>query len=209
MTTPLELRPPLAAAAEWRLLAVLLSRPRPGWGEELRAASSEVGGDLRRAVAEAAGAGEGAYHALLGAGGAASPREAAHAGFVDPGRILADLAATYEAFGFRPSAEEPDDHLAVECDFVAYLFLKEAYALASGAPENAEIARETRARFLAEHVSIAGHGVARKLPPQAPAYLALAAEALSRRLPEPPAAAATGCPADPLEGGCPSDCGRG
>jgi nitrate reductase assembly molybdenum cofactor insertion protein NarJ len=206
MTGATELRPQLAAAAEWRLLALLLSRPREGWAHQISAMACEVPDDLRTAAARAALASEGAYHALLGPGGAASPREAAHAGFVDPGRILADLTERYEAFAFRPSSEEPADHLAVECDFVSYLFLKEAYALAGGAAGAAEIARDARARFIEEHVAVAGHGLARKMPPHAPEYLARAALALSARLPEPPPAPTAAGDDDPLEGGCPASC---
>lgn len=207
-----DVAPELAASAEWRLLALLLSRPRPGWREELAALAPEApDGQLRAAAADAAGATEGAYHALLGAGGQASPRAAAHAGFQDPGRILADLGGRYAAFGFAPGAEEPADHLAVECDFVAFLFLKEAYARARGQAEAAEVTREARARFLVEHLAIAGSRLAGKLPPDAPAYLVRAAGALAARLPEPPPAA-PGCEpgpdCDPLGGGCPAVAGR-
>lgn len=203
--------PELAAAAEWRLLALLLSRPRPGWREELVALAREVpDGRLRRAASAAAPATEGAYHALLGAGGVASPRAAAHAGFLDPGRLLADLAGRYAAFGFTPGAEEPDDHLSVECDFVSYLLLKEAYARARDEPEAAAVTREARERFLVEHLALAGARLAGKLPPDAPAYLALAAASLAARLPEPPPAA-PGCEpgpeCDPLGGGCPAVAG--
>jgi len=200
--------PELAAAAEWRLLGLLLSRPRPGWREELAALAREVpDGQLRQAAAEARQASEGAYHALLGAGGVASPRAAAHAGFQDPGRLLADLAGRYAAFGFAPRAEEPDDHLSVECDFVSYLFLKEAYARARDQGEAAEVTRQARARFLSEHLAIAGTRLAQKLPEGAPSYLALAAASLAARLPEAPPPVLPGCePApdcDPLGGGCP------
>lgn len=175
----------LAGAAEWRLLSLLLSRPRDGWAREVAALAREVrAGDLRGAAAEAAEAKEGAYHALLGPGGPASPREAAHLGFGDPGRVLADLSARYAAFGYAPRAEEPDDHLAVECDFVAYLFLKELYALAAGQGERAELTKEARARFLSEHAALAGRRFASKLPEGAPAYLRATARALAERLPE-------------------------
>lgn len=205
----------MADAAEWRLLAVLLSRPRPGWREEVEALAGGLGvtDALQRAAAASADASEGAYHALLGAGGVASPREAAQGGFTDPGRILADLEAAYGAFGFRPAAEEPDDHLAVECDFMAWLHLKEAYALAAGLGDAAQVTREARDRFLREHVAPGGHRLAARLPADSPGYLALAARALAARLPEVPIAAApvTGCPPiDPLDGGCPmaGECGE-
>ena len=203
-----ELREQLSAAAEWRLLSLLLSRPRPGWYEEVSALAREVGDpQLRQAALEARDATEGAYHALLGAGGPASPREAAHAGFGDPGRILSDLTLRYGAFGFSPRAEEADDHLAVECGFVSYLFLKEAYALARGEEEAAAVTREQRARFLAEHAAVAGRGFAGKLPAGSPGYLLATAAALAERLPATPTVPEAGPEQDPLDGGCPGVCG--
>jgi nitrate reductase assembly molybdenum cofactor insertion protein NarJ len=194
----------LAHATEWRLLSLLLSRPRASWRAELGALTREVADPLlRRAAEEAEGAGEGAYHALLGPGGPASPREAAHVGFGDPGRVLADLAARYAAFGFATDGEDPDDHLAVECGFVSYLFLKEAYALFAGGAANAEVARDARARLLSEHVAVAGRGFAARLPEGAPPYLRAVADALVARLPA--AAPAPEGPAEdePLACGCP------
>lgn len=203
-----ELVPAFADAAEWRLLGLLLSRPRPGWREEVDALAREARDEgLRRVPGSAADAREGAYHALLGAGGVASPRAAAHAGFLDPGRILADLKARYSAFGFSPRGEEPDDHLAVECDFVAYLHLKEAYAVARGDEEAAALTREARASFVAEHVALAGRRLASKLPEGAPAHLLAAARALAARLPPPATTDERAPDEDPLEGGCPADCG--
>jgi nitrate reductase assembly molybdenum cofactor insertion protein NarJ len=200
------LREQLAASAEWRLLSLLLSRPRPGWHEEVSALAVEVGDpQLRRAALAARDATEGAYHALLGAGGPASPREAAHAGFADPGRILSDLALRYAAFGFAPRAEEADDHLAVECGFVSYLLLKEAYALAAGREEAAAVTREERTRFLAEHAAVAARGVAGKLPAGSPEYLVAAAAALASRLPAAPTPESEP-EQGPLEGGCPGMC---
>jgi nitrate reductase assembly molybdenum cofactor insertion protein NarJ len=192
-----------AAAAEWRLLSLLLSQPREGWHEEIAAVASEVSDAALRDGARAArGAGEGAYHALLGPGGPASAREAAHAGFGDLGRILADLEARYAAFGFAP-ADEPGDHLAVLCGFVSYLYLKEAFAGARGRADEALVSREERTRFLAEHVSVAGRGFAARLPDGAPEHLRAAAAALAARLPEAPSGPAP-CLEDPLEGGCPA-----
>jgi len=208
---PVDVGAGLSAAVEWRLLALLFSRPRPGWREEVYALAREAGGDeaLRAAVAAAREASEGAYHALLGAGGVASPREAAHAGFLDPGRILADLAARYGAFGFAPRAEEPDDHLAVECDFVAYLFLKEAYARARGEEEAAEVTREAREGFLVEHLAVAGHRFAGKLPEGAPAYLVAAAMCLAARLPRSPSGEGLDPAEEPPGDGCPMACEPG
>jgi nitrate reductase assembly molybdenum cofactor insertion protein NarJ len=197
-----EVRELAGAAAEWRLLSLLLSRPRDGWHEEVAAVAAEVGdASLRDGARTARGADEGPYHALLGPGGSASAREAAYAGFGDLGRILADLSARYAAFGFT-AGDEPGDHLAVLCGFVSYLYLKEAFAAGRGCEDEALVAREERTRFLAEHVSIAGRGFAARLPEGAPEHLRAAAAALAARLPEAPPAIACG-PADPLQGGCP------
>ncbi|OFX24969.1 MAG: hypothetical protein A2V77_24140 [Anaeromyxobacter sp. RBG_16_69_14] len=204
-----DVREQLTAAAEWRLLSLLLSRPCAGWHEEVAALSGEVDDPrLREAALAAHCATEGAYHALLGPGGPASLREAAYAGFGDPGRILADLTERYGAFGFTPRAEEADDHLSVECGFVSYLFLKEAYALLRGEEEAAAVTREERTRFLSEHTAVAGRRVAERLPAGAPGYLLAAAALLAARLPAAPPAVEVGTEQqDPLGGGCPATCG--
>ena len=200
----------LGAAAEWRLLSLLFSRPREGWYREVSSLAEEVGVEgLREAARAAQGATEGAYHALLGPGGRASAREAASAGFGDLGRILADLAARYDAFGFTPRQEEADDHLAVECDFVSYLHLKEAYALSGGNPGAAEVTREARALFLSEHAAVAGRRLAERLPVGSPAYLEAAAAVLAERLPELPPVPEGAFDPDPMQDGCPAACGPG
>jgi TorA maturation chaperone TorD len=201
---PASVGPQLEAAVEWRLLALLFSRPRGGWREELSALAGEARDEaLRAAVAATAGASEGEYHALLGPGGPSSPREVAHGGFADPGRTLADLSARYQAFGFGPRSEEPGDHLSVECDFVSYLLLKEAFAMAGGQLGAAEVTREERQRFLAEHLAIVGRRFAEKLPAAAPEHLRRAAGVLAARLPALPAPSTHRFEADPLAGGCP------
>jgi nitrate reductase assembly molybdenum cofactor insertion protein NarJ len=209
MTRDLHVSGLLCDATEWRLLALLLSRPRAGWRDEVRTLARETSDALlRRGSAEAEAASEGAYHALLGPGGPASPREAAYLGFGDPGRLLADLAARYAAFGFAPRGEEPDDHVAVECDFVSYLFLKEVYALCAGSSGNADVAHDARARFLSEHTAVAGRGLAANLPAGAPPYLRAAAEALVARLPEVTLPQRATPEDEALACGCPDVTGR-
>lgn len=66
---------------------------------------------------------------------------------------LADITAFYAAFGLRPTPrQERPDHLAVELEFVGLLTLKTALALARGETEQARIARDATARFLADHL---------------------------------------------------------
>lgn len=66
-------------------------------------------------------------------------------------RELADIAGFYHAFGVRSSGER-EDHLAVECEFLAFLCVKEALALASELEDEAARCRDARAAFLADHV---------------------------------------------------------
>jgi nitrate reductase assembly molybdenum cofactor insertion protein NarJ len=136
MTTTLnpnqESRRAMAAALDWRLIGLLLERPRSGWIEEAQDLAAETGDkDLRDAVQAARGATEGTYLSLFAEGGFVSPRETTWRHREDPGQILADIAGFYEAFAFRPRAEDPLDHVAVEAGFIGYLCLKEAQAAAS------------------------------------------------------------------------------
>jgi nitrate reductase assembly molybdenum cofactor insertion protein NarJ len=146
----------LRQATEWRFLGLLFERPREGWWQDVEALVREVGDPELKAAAEAAReeADQGLYLALLGPGGAVSPREVAYRGMKDPGHILAEIMAFYEAFAFRPATEEPPDHLAVEAGFLGYLCLKEAYARARRNDEEAEIAGNAAARFLKDHLSV-------------------------------------------------------
>lgn len=68
--------------------------------------------------------------------------------------LLADIAGFYAAFGLQPAAARPDveDHIAAECEFLSALALKEAYALAEGDEEGAEIVGAAQSRFVADHL---------------------------------------------------------
>jgi hypothetical protein len=177
----------LAAAAEWRLLALLFSRPRPGWREEIGALALEVRDPGLRAAASATrDAREGTYLRLMGPGGSVSPREVTYRPLEDPGWILADIARHYEAFAFRPCAEDPLDHIACETDFVAYLFFKEAFARARDDAEAARVTADARTQFLARHVATIAGPFAERLAGAGPAYLVETARLLAARVPTPP-----------------------
>ena len=106
----------LLEAARWRLLGLLFERPRDGWRAEVRGLAAEVDDPrLQTATNEIADFGEGAYLAVLGPGGSVSPREVGYRPMGDPGKILSGLRTVYEAFGYRPRAEDPPDHVAVIC----------------------------------------------------------------------------------------------
>jgi len=130
-------------------------------------------------------ASEGGYLAAFGPSGVVSPREVGHAGMRDPGQLLADLRGRYDAFGFRPAAEDTIDHVAVETGFVAYLRLKEAYARAEGDLERAAIAAEAAEAFMADHLREVGEPMAARLDGVAEPYLARAARLLADRVGRP------------------------
>ncbi|MEE9197766.1 MAG: molecular chaperone TorD family protein [bacterium] len=178
-----ELQEFLAEAAEWRLIGLLLERPRSGWKDEVKSLGSEVLDEPLRAAAEAAReATEGTYLGLLGPGGFVSPREVAYRPQEDPGKIMSDLAAFYEAFAFSPEAEDPLDHIAVEAGFAGYLRLKELYALARGDEKAVATTAEAHRHFLEEHLGTFVEPFAQGLEPSGVPYLFETAQALRIRV---------------------------
>jgi nitrate reductase assembly molybdenum cofactor insertion protein NarJ len=173
----------LAEAAAWRLLGLLFERPREGWWQDVEALSHVVTDPEIRAAAAAVReeAGEGLYLALLGPGGLVSPREVTYRGMEDPGHILADISAFYEAFAFQPETEEAPDHLAVEAGFMGYLCLKEAYARARGNDEETEVVVKAAERFRETHLLTLAWPVVERMEKAGVRYLSLAAAALARR----------------------------
>lgn len=144
----------VAQAAAWRLASLLLERPRPEWKAEIGAVRSEVADEELSSCASAAEQGtEEDYHRLFGPGGAVSPREVSYCGFEDPGRLVAELQCFYHAFAYLPRREEPVDHVSVEAGFLGYLYLKEAYARMQDDCESADITKDARERFTAEHLA--------------------------------------------------------
>ena len=182
----------LAAAAEWRLMAVLLTRPRAGWREEISKLARETDEPtLRSAAIEAASASEGAYLGVVGPGAPISPREVTYRGLEDPGWVLADVSRYYDAFAFQPRTEDPLDHVAVEADFVGYLFLKEAFARAGGEADAAAVTATARGDFLRCHLAAIAAPFAERTAALALPHLATTARALARRVPAPVPGTAT------------------
>jgi len=173
----------LAEASAWRLLGLLFERPRDGWREDVEALSRVVSDAGITTAADAAHkeATEGLHLAILGPGGPVSPREVSYRGMEDPGHIIADIRAFYDAFAFQPQTEEAPDHLSVETGFVGYLCVKEAYARTRGNVDEAEVAEKAAARFCEGHLSPLAWSVAERLQATSARYLSLAATALARR----------------------------
>jgi hypothetical protein len=174
----------LREAAEWRLLGLLFECPDAKWQRDVAALAGEVGDPRLREAAEAAagGASEGMYHAIFGPGGPVSPREVTYLGGVQFGYLFSELGAFYDAFAYRPATDEPHDHVAVEAGFVAYLALKEAFALFAGDGEHAAVTAEASARFRAEHLAMIAEPLARKLDQLRPCYLTTAADVLLEKV---------------------------
>lgn len=174
----------IAEAAEWRLLGLLLQRPRPGWLVQVGALGREVA-DERLAAASAAAqdAQEGLYLALFGPGGAVSPRAVTYRAFADPGGILGEIAGYHEAFAFHSDSEDPPDHVAVLCDFVSYLRFKEAYASARGEREAARLTAEARRHVVENHVAPIACALADFFAAAPPSYLRDTVRLLRARVP--------------------------
>jgi hypothetical protein len=173
----------IARAARWRLLGLLLERPRPGWREELARLAAEIDDPaLRTVVAVAREASEGEYLALLGPGAPLSPREASVLGLGDPGWMLAEIACFYEAFAYVPRAEDPPDHVAVEAGFVGYLELKEAVAWASGDADAARTVAAARTSFVAGHLAPLVRALERRVAVAPESHVALAVDLLAAQL---------------------------
>jgi nitrate reductase assembly molybdenum cofactor insertion protein NarJ len=161
---------------------VLLERPARDWDETVkRLAHDAADTDLRPVAAAAEGATEGHYLSAFGPGGIVSPREIAHTKTRDPGRVLAQIGAMYDAFAYRPQTEETPDHISVEAGFVAYLRMKEAFAVAREEDEAARVASEAAAAFVEHHLSTFVQPLAERLAAEPDAYLAGALQALLRR----------------------------
>ncbi|HVS13140.1 MAG TPA: molecular chaperone TorD family protein [Thermoanaerobaculia bacterium] len=183
MTAAPTLHRTLRRAAHLHLIGLLFERPRPGWSAEVRTLAAELEDvELRASLDELEGFSEGRYLRLLGPGGALSPREVGYQPMGDPGKILADLGAYYQAFAYRPGNAEPLDHVAVETGFLAYLALKESYAEEGGDPAAAAVCRSASRSFADDHLRALAHGVACRLEhleAAAPQHLLAAARTLA------------------------------
>lgn len=65
---------------------------------------------------------------------------------------MADIAGFYRAFGFQVQGERPD-HLVPELEFVALLYVKEAYARLVAEAEGAAVCVDARGKFVREHLA--------------------------------------------------------
>jgi len=167
-------------------------------------ADKELAGAAHHALGQAS---EGLYHSLFGPGGPAPAREVSYRDSIQLGYVLSELGANYDAFQFQPKTSEPPDHVSVEADFVGYLRLKEAFALACEDQDRAEVTESAARNFLGEHLAFLAHPLARSLDASGVPFLAEAARALARRAGEPPKPADAQSSLLPVLAGESFDCG--
>jgi len=91
---------------------------------------------------------------------------------------IGDVGGFFRAFGLKPSSDhrERPDHVAVECEFMAFLALKEACARELHGEEKAGICRDAAHRFLGQHLGRFGRAFAHRVQRHTdePFYLAAA-----------------------------------
>lgn len=173
----------LRQAAAWRLIGLLLECPREGWNAEVQALAAEVDDAALKEAADLARqqASEGLYHTTFGPGGPAPPREVSYRDTLHPGRFLAELRGTYEAFAYAPAGDEAPDHVSVEAGFISYLRMKEAYARSRGHEEEANTAAEAAGGFVEDHLASIAEPLSAALESSGIRYFALTASALLAR----------------------------
>ncbi len=174
----------LNEAAEWRLLSLLFDCPKGDWFQQVSLLGEQVSDKRLSKAARAAQteATEGFFHSVFGPGGPAPGREVSYRGWVEPGQMLSELSAYYDAFGFKTSTNEVPDHVAVESGFIGYLRLKELYARECGDDENAEIAADAASSFIEDHLSKYAEKLNSLLSQSGVEYLEAAGEALFERV---------------------------
>lgn len=178
-------------AEEWRLLSLLFECPTSGWRERVTALMNHVCDTELKAAAQDAleEASEGLFHHTFGPGGPAPAREATYHQTLQLGYLMSELQAYYNAFAFKLATAEPPDHISVEIGFIAYLKMKEAYALACQDEVRASTASESAQRFIQDHLANIAQPLAEHLEGSEIAYLAKAGAALVRRVGPPPSTA--------------------
>jgi nitrate reductase assembly molybdenum cofactor insertion protein NarJ len=174
----------LNEVAEWRLLSMLFDCPRNDWYGEVKALGKAVHDTtLKKAARNAVKEGsDSLFHSVFGPGGPAPGREVSYRGWVQPGYMLSEISAFYNAFSFSPDTQEPPDHVAVETGFIAYLKLKQLYALECEDIESFSIAKKASDDFIDEHLSKFTAQLAKILRVSGIEFLSLAGKALLDRV---------------------------
>ncbi len=183
-----ELTRHLERAAEWRLMSQIFAYPDEGWAARIRLLFGCLGDERAAALGRAAlrESSPGLWMRLFGPAGPVRTRAVAWEGGLQPGYLLAELAAYYDAFGYEPPASGPPDQLAVLLDFAAWMELKLAYACVRDDRESMEVTERSLRTFLARFVAAVAWRVFRQMENEGPEFFAATARlAAERSGPEP------------------------
>lgn len=175
----------LHRTALWAFLAAAFRRPGPELAplaRELPASATALGLDPAAVLAAGPGPLDAAYDDLFGHT-VRGPCPAYEGEYGEPrgfrfAHEIGDVQGTYRAFGLRPAraAGERADHVATECEFLAFLALKEACALRVDGEEKADLCRAAARGFLRDHLGRFGRAFAARVQRRArePFYRAAA-----------------------------------
>lgn len=183
-----ELARHLERAAEWRLLAQVFAYPDASWARRLEPLQECLCGTEVIALAQQAAreASPELWMRLFGPAGPVRIRSISFEGGLQPGYLLAELAAFYEAFGYAAPAVCAPDELSALLDFAAWLEMKLAYASVQADREAFEVTIRALESFLSRFVSPAAWRVFRQLEGLGPDFLVEAARLAGERAgPEP------------------------
>jgi hypothetical protein len=155
----------MEAAAHWRLLGQVFSYPGSGWAGRIELLIECLREERYAELARAAlrGSSPELWMRLFGPAGPVRTRAVAWLGGIQPGYLLAELSAFYEAFGFEPPAGCAPDQLPALLDFAAWLELKLAYACVQRDGERVEVTQRALKTFLERFVAPLAWPVYRQL----------------------------------------------
>jgi len=186
-------------AGDWRLIALLLEPPQPGWRRKIRDASMDtVDPELRTAARLAQREGQENFHAsLFESGGLLRCRESAHRPRRDWQPLMADLHGMAKAFGFDGFGSDPVDHIVTLAPFMAHLMEAQAAAIARGDIGEAVYLEGAADWLRGAHLAWFAEDLARELTATEVNYLSHVGHALETRvLPPGKPSEARGRPSD-------------
>jgi nitrate reductase assembly molybdenum cofactor insertion protein NarJ len=174
----------LQDAASWRLLGRLFECPSAAWRQDVATLAGEVADPELAAAATGAvdEASEGLYHSVFGPGGPAPPREVSYHDTLELGSVMSALTGAYGAFGYHPALVEAPDHVAVEAGFLAYLRVKQVFALMEGDDAHVAVTADAVERFRLDHLAVYAERLAGILAEAPATYLQTASRLLARRV---------------------------
>ncbi len=183
----------LIRADVWNLLARAFSRPdaallasEASVARDMLVASEmrehplrdPLAGFAEEATAADASLLEEEYHQLFTTQMLCPPNEGAYHR-TSRGAVVGDIAAFYQAFGLRArEAGGPPDSIAHQLHFLAWMALKEAYAIQQQRPAEVEVTRNATRSFMIDHLGRWAHAFVERLASATPSAFYCAAARL-------------------------------